>query len=86
MIWPLGSWKLSYNIYLHDKNILEYAPLLVGSGKFIIFHIEVTLMHIFFWKLGMHKVKNGKICTHPQNRHFEILEKKNYGKFFFITH
>ena len=33
--------KLQYfDIYLHNKNILEYALLLVGSGRFMIFHIE----------------------------------------------
>ena len=33
--------KLQYfDIYLHNKNILEYASLLVRSGRFMIFHIE----------------------------------------------
>ena len=33
--------KLQYfDIYLHNKNILEYALLLVHSGRFMIFHIE----------------------------------------------
>ena len=32
------SWKL--DIYLHNKNVLEYGLLLVGSGRFMIFHIE----------------------------------------------
>ena len=33
--------KLQYfDIYLHNKNILEYGLLLVGSGRFMIFHIE----------------------------------------------
>ena len=55
--------KLQYfDIYLHDKNILDYAPLLVGSGKFIIFHIEVTLMHIFFGNWGCTKSKMAKFA------------------------
>ena len=33
--------KLQYfDIYLHNKNILEYTLLLVGSHRFRIFHIE----------------------------------------------
>ena len=33
--------KLQYfDIYLHNENILEYALLLVRSGRFMIFHIE----------------------------------------------
>ena len=33
--------KLQYfDIYLHDKNILEYGLLLVGSSRFMIFHNE----------------------------------------------
>ena len=33
--------KLQYiDIYLHNKNVLEYGLLLVGSGRFMIFHIE----------------------------------------------
>ena len=33
--------KLQYfDIYLHNKNILEYGLLLVGCGRFMIFHIE----------------------------------------------
>ena len=28
------------DIYLHNKNVLEYGLLLVGSGRFMIFHIE----------------------------------------------
>ena len=33
--------KLQYfDIYLHNKNILEYGLLLVGSGRFMIFHIK----------------------------------------------
>ena len=33
--------KLQYiDIYLHNKNILEYGLLLVGSGRFMIFHNE----------------------------------------------
>ena len=33
--------KLQYfDIYLHNKNILEYAQIVVGTGRFVIFHIE----------------------------------------------
>ena len=33
--------KLQYiDIYLHNENVLEYGLLLVGSGRFMIFHIE----------------------------------------------
>ena len=33
--------KLQYfEMYVHNRNILEYTPILVGSGRFIIFHIE----------------------------------------------
>ena len=33
--------KLQYiDTYLHNKNVLEYGLLLVGSGRFMIFHIE----------------------------------------------
>ena len=34
------SWRLSYKIYFYNKNVLEYGLLLVGSGRFMIFHIE----------------------------------------------
>ena len=35
------SWKLQYfDKYLHNKNILEYAQILVTGGKFMIFDIE----------------------------------------------
>ena len=29
-----------FDIYLHNKKILEYGLLLVGSGRFMISHIE----------------------------------------------
>ena len=29
-----------FDIYLHNKKILEYAQILVGSGRFVIFHIK----------------------------------------------
>ena len=33
--------KLQYfDTYLYNKNILEYAQILVGSGRFVIFHIK----------------------------------------------
>ena len=43
-----------YNIYilmhLYNKDILEYAQILVTSGTFMIYHIEVhsasTILHI----------------------------------------
>ena len=29
-----------FNMYLYNKNIFEYAQILEGSGRFMIFHIE----------------------------------------------
>ena len=36
-------WRLTYTTFIHTsitKNVLEYGLLLVGCGRFMIFHIE----------------------------------------------
>ena len=67
--------KLQYfDIYLHNKNILEYALLLVHSGRFMIFHIEgssiiygATLPWTFFLYISLKMfvaflLENIKLC------------------------
>ena len=56
-----NAWFYNIFMYLYYKNILEYAHILVNSGRFMIFHIEgysikasefyCALMKKFFFRL-----------------------------------
>ena len=52
--------------YLHNKNVLEYGLLLVGSGRFMIFHIE--------GRSNKHKFKTVKVRKKSKNI-FEISDE-----------
>ena len=59
--------KLQYfDIYLHNKNILEYALLLVHSGRFMIFHIEgssIAYIHIIYiWACPTFYTQVSSVC------------------------
>ena len=51
--WKKLETKLQYiDIYLHNKNVLNYGLLLVGSGRFMIFHIEGHSTIYPYWMYG----------------------------------
>ena len=87
------SWRQSYNTliytYLHNKNILEYALLLVDSGRFMIFHIEghsnnyacdvsYVWLHFDMKFLVTFSLKVAQFLTHKLNEISRLVRNGSY--------